>query len=195
MKKIIILFATVLLSCCASTSISQHGDARLERRDRITTFDLFHSANTMHKLDFPSVTLTRPGTVIFRVRGIKPGMIPTEVTLRYPKHSNLSQRDMIDQWGDAMFRLRITAIGQNNQFAHTFDLTETNWDYNSAISDRAHFTKPLTGYPFNKEFQTEEWSKVTDYDVEVTVLKPTNHGSHQVELTGIFYDFFHKPNN
>ncbi len=189
MKRVIILLATVFLSGCANTSISRHGDARLKRTERFTAFDLMVSAKTVHELAFPPVTLAQPGTVIFRVRGIKPGMIPTEITLRYPTHSNLGQRDMLDQWGNAMFRLRITAIGQIKQFTHTFDLARTNWDYNSAISDRAHFTKPLTGYPFNKDFRAEEWSKVTDYDVELTVLKPTHYGSHQVELTGIFYDF------
>lgn len=189
MKNALLLFATVLLVACGSTGVSQYGGARLKKTERFTTFDMLVSPKTVYKLDFPPVPLTQTGTTIYRVRGIKAGMVPKAVTLHYPQHSSLSQRDMLNQWGDAKFRLRITSIGSEKKFSHTFDLAGTNWDYNSAVSDRAHFTKPLTGYPFNEKFKEEEWSKVTDYDVEVTVLKPTRSGFHQVELTGIFYGF------
>ena len=193
MRSALLLLATVILAGCSSTSVSRYGEARLKRTERFTAFDLMLSAKVVYQLDFPPVPLTQPGTTIFRVKGIKPGMVPRSVSLRYPRHSNLGQRDMLDQWGDGMFRLRITSVGRDKQFSHTFDLAETNWDYDSAISDQAHFKKSLTGYPLNKKFQTEEWSKVTDYDVEVTVLKPTQYGSHKVELAGVLYDFMGEP--
>ena len=162
----------------------------MKRTDRFTAFDLEFAAKIVYELEFPPVSLTKRGTTIFRVRGIKPGMVPTAVTLRYPQYSSLNKRDLLDQWGDAKFRLRIASIGSGKAFTHTFDLAETNWGYDAAISDRAHFTVPLTGYLLNKKFRAEEWSRVTDYDIEVTVLEPTRYGSHQVELTGFFPVFF-----
>src|SRR6476660_6609304 len=93
-----LLLVLTLLVGCGSTSVSQYGDARLKRTERVTTFDLMLGPKVVHELDFPPVSLSRPGTTTYKVRGIKPGMVPNEVTLRYPQESSLCAREMSDQW-------------------------------------------------------------------------------------------------
>ena len=190
MRILILTLTASLLIGCSSTQVNRYGDATVKRTDRVTAFDPMVAAKVIYELELPPVSLARRGTTRFKVRGIRPGMVPTDVTLRYPHYPSLSARDMVEQWGDAEFRIRLVAVKSGEAFTHTFNLAGTNWGYDASVSDRAHFTQPLTGHPLSAKFRAERWSQVTDYDVEIKVTEPTRSGSHYLDLSTAMLVFF-----
>jgi hypothetical protein len=186
----IVALLSLLFIGCGSTTVSRYGDAKVTRTDRLTAFDLKTAAKVTYDLEFPPISLAQPGSTTLAVRGIKPGMLPQDITLHYSEPHSLSQRDLSDQWGSAKFLLRIISKNSNATFRHTFVLAEWDWDFSAAISGRAHFTEPLNGWPLNEKFKPELWSGVTDYDIEITVLEPTESGTHHVTFSGFFPVFF-----
>lgn len=186
MKTPSLLFAAFLLVGCGTTSITRYGEVKLKQSKRITAFDVWGVGPTVvWNLEFPPVSLSEAGKRRFTILGMHKGIIPSNVTLRYPYLSHpLTERDMFEQWGDAKFRLTLTNVTSEASFSHVFSLAQTNWNHDATISSSPHFTLSLYDSRFHNSFNKASWQEVCDYDVEIDVLVPTRSGSHALVLSG-----------